>query len=132
MAAPFPFSDFRGFKRYVDFVKNCAPADYPPREGVGPEEQWTLDLAFEGLRSGLALTAQRLGEQPPLAEARALVDDAHAAYRRGRNNDGYSKLAALRQVLKTVRSGKCRDKGVTPARRRYTGPWWWGRKDFRR
>ena len=127
MAAPFPFSDFRTFKHYVTFVKNCAPADYPPREGVGRDDQWTLDLAFEGLRLGLRMAAEQKGEQPALAEARTLVEAAYAFYRQGRNNDGFAKLDALRQLLKTVRSQSRPHKPLPPRRPPYTGPWWWRR-----
>jgi hypothetical protein len=50
MAAAFPFSDLHSFKDYVGFVKLCAPDSFLVREGVGPSDQWTLELAFEGLR----------------------------------------------------------------------------------
>lgn len=62
MAAAFPFSDLHSFKDYVGFVKICASTELPQREGVGPDDQWTLDLAFVGLRLGLEMATQEKGE----------------------------------------------------------------------
>ena len=62
MKARFPFSDLHGYKDYVVFVQTYLPDRFHHREGVGPEEQWTLDLAFEGLRHGLDLAVAEKGE----------------------------------------------------------------------
>ena len=51
----FPFNDLHSFKDFVVFVQMRAPNNFPLREGVPSEDQWTLDLAFRGLRDGLAL-----------------------------------------------------------------------------
>ena len=104
MAAKFAFSDLHSFKDYVGFVQLCAPTDFPVREGVGPDEQWTLELAFKGLRVGLRLARREKGEQPALAKARTLVEDAYAAYRDGRMRDGFFKLAEVEKLLKTIRT----------------------------
>jgi hypothetical protein len=56
--AEFPFSDLHSFKDYVGFVKLCAPDKFAPREGVSPADQWTLDLAFAGLRLGLRMAIE--------------------------------------------------------------------------
>src|SRR5688500_7255901 len=102
--AHFPFSDLHSFKDYVAFVKLCAPDDFPIREGVGPGDQWTLDLAFEGLRLGLRMGTEEKGEQPVFAQGRSLVEDAYAAYRDGRLRDGFFKLEELQKLLKKVPS----------------------------
>ena len=60
----FPFSDLHSFKDYVGFVKLCAPDMFPLREGVQLEDQWTLDLAFEGLRHGIDLAILEKGNHP--------------------------------------------------------------------
>ena len=104
MPAGFPFSDFHAFKDYVVFVQTYLPDRFRPREGVGPEEQWTMELAFDGLRLGLRMGAQEKGEQPALAQGRALVEEAYAAYRAGREQEGFFKLDELQKVLKSVRS----------------------------
>ena len=70
MAAAFPFSDLHSFKDYVGFVKIAAPDRFRPREGVGPADQWTLDLAFEGLRLGLKMAAEEKGERAEFRAAR--------------------------------------------------------------
>lgn len=102
MAARFPFSDLHSFKDYVGFVQICASTEFPQREGVGPADQWTLDLAFEGLRLGLEMATKEKGERDEFVKGRVLVEEAHAAYRGGRMRDGYLKLEDLQKVLRKV------------------------------
>jgi hypothetical protein len=63
MMTNFPFNGLHSFKDYVVFVRMCAPDQFPAREGVPGEDQWTLDLAFHGLREGLALVVREKGEK---------------------------------------------------------------------
>ena len=104
MAAAFPFSDLHSFKDYVGFVQICASTKFPVREGVGPADQWTLDLAFEGLRLGLKMAAEEKGERAEFARGRALVEEEYAAYRDGNVRDGFFKLEELQKLLKEVPS----------------------------
>lgn len=97
MAARFPFSDLHSFKDYVGFVKICAPDRFPQREGVGLADQWTLDLAFEGLRLGLEMATEEKGEREEFAKGRALVEDAYAACRDGRMRDGFLSWRSCRR-----------------------------------
>jgi hypothetical protein len=77
----------------------CAPDHFPARESVGPNEQWTLDLAFEGLRHGLSLTSKEKGELPVLTTCRSLVEKAYADYREGRMRDGFLTLEEMERLL---------------------------------
>jgi hypothetical protein len=104
MARQFGFSDLHSFKDYVVWVQLCAPDEFPVEEWAGPDDQMTLDLAFEGLRLGLQMAAQEKGEREEFARGRSLVDDAHAAYRDGRMRDGFFKLEELEKLLKKVPS----------------------------
>jgi hypothetical protein len=104
MAAHFGFSDLHSFKDYVGFVKLFAPDDFLPREGACPDEQWTLDLAFEGLRLGLSMAVEEKGERDEFARGRSLVEEAYAAYRDGRVRDGFFKLEELQKLLEKVPS----------------------------
>src|SRR6185437_15701385 len=104
MAAKFPFSDLHSFKDYVGFVKICAPDRFRPREGVGPDDQWTLDPAFDGLRLGLKMAAEEKGERAEFARGRMLVEEAYAAYRDGRMRDGFFRLEELQKLLRKVPS----------------------------
>ena len=104
MTAQYPFSDFHSFKDYVVFVQTYLPDRFHPREGAGPEEQWTLELAFEGLRLGLHMAAEEKGERPALAQGRALVERAYTAYRDGNVRDGFMTLEELQEVLRKVPS----------------------------
>jgi hypothetical protein len=62
MPARFPFTDLHSFKDYVGFVKLCCPDLFPVREGADPEDQWSLDLAFRGLRLGIDLARKEKGD----------------------------------------------------------------------
>lgn len=98
------FIDLHAFKDYVGFVKLCAPTDFPPRAGVGPEEQWTLELAFEGLRHGMKISTEEKGERPEFATCRALIEEAYEHYRKGQMREGFFKLEAMQKLLKKVPS----------------------------
>jgi hypothetical protein len=104
MRAKFPFSDLHSFKDYLGFVGLCAPDMFPDREGVGPEDKWTLDLAFFGLREGLKLSATEKGSLGVFTECENLVGEAYEAYRAGQIKDGYSKLAQVKKLLSCVPS----------------------------
>ena len=102
--AYFPFTDLHSFKDYISFVYICAPDEFPEREGVSPDEQWTLDLAFEGLHYGLKLTADEKGNLPVLTTCRALVDEAHVHYHEGRMREGFFTLEAMAKLIRKLPS----------------------------
>jgi hypothetical protein len=104
MSAHFPFSDLHSFKDYVGFVKFCAPDEFPQREGVSAADQWTLDLAFDGLRLGLHIATEEKGQRDEFTKGKSLVEDAYVEYRDGRLRDGFSKLEELQELLKRVPS----------------------------
>jgi hypothetical protein len=102
--AKFPFTDLHSFKDYVGFVQLCAPNRFPKRDGVSAEEQWTLDLAFEGLRLGLELATQEKGQLPVFAECVQLIDGAYTHYSQGDRREAYFKLEAVQKLLKKIPS----------------------------
>jgi hypothetical protein len=104
MERHFGFSDLHSFKDYVGWVKICAPERFPAEEWAGPDDQMTLDLAFEGLRLGLTMAAEEKGERAEFTRGRALVEEAYAAYRDGNMRDGFFKLEELQKLLKKVPS----------------------------
>jgi len=104
MPAQFPFSDLHSFKDYVVFVQTYLPDRFRPREGVAPSDQWTLDLAFEGLRLGIRTAIEEKGPRQEFTQAATIVDDAYAAYRAARVRDGFFKLQELENLLKKVPS----------------------------
>ena len=104
MAAAFPFSDLHSFKDYVVFVQTYLPDRFPPREGVGADDQWTFDFAFEGLRLGLRMAVEEIGEREVFTQGELLVEEAFAAYRDGRVRDGFFKLEELQKLLKKIPS----------------------------
>ncbi|HEY7853079.1 MAG TPA: hypothetical protein VIB82_08890 [Caulobacteraceae bacterium] len=104
MTAPFSFHDLHGFKDYVTFVQTYLPDRFHPRENYGPEDQWTLDLAFKGLRLGLRIAVEEKGDKPVFAECSRLVDKAEAEYRDDRWRDGFATLEEVRKLLRKVRT----------------------------
>ena len=104
MAAKFPFNDLHGFKDYVMYVQHYSPDRFWPREGVGPEDQWTLHLAFKGLRLGLDMAVQEKGNRQEFAESRRLVEEAYEAYKAGDIRTGWDKLEQVQKLLRKVPS----------------------------
>lgn len=104
MAAQFGFSDLHSFKDYVGFVKLCAPDDFPVEEWASPEDRWTLDRAFDGLRMGLQMATEEEGEWDEFIKGRTLVEDAQCAHRDGRLRDGFFKLEEFQKLLMKIPS----------------------------
>jgi hypothetical protein len=102
--AKFGFSDLHSFKDYVGFVKLCAPNLFPPREGVGPDEQWSVELAFEGLRLGLKISSEEKGALPTFETCGRLVQDAQIDYLEGRPREGFTKLDQMQKLLRKIPS----------------------------
>jgi hypothetical protein len=98
------FHDLHSFKDFVGFVRLCAPDEFPVEDFLPPDEQMTLDRAFDGLRYGLDLTAKEKGELPVLATCRGMVEKAYAHYRAGRMREGFFKLQEMENILKTIPS----------------------------
>jgi hypothetical protein len=102
--AKFPFTDLHSFKDYVGFVKLCAPNHFPKRDGVVPEEQWTLDLAFEGLRLGLTMATEEKGQLSVFVQCGQLIDEARTDYAQGRLREASIKLQDVQKLLKKIPS----------------------------
>ena len=100
----FPFNDLHSFKDYVVFVRMCAPNRFPAREGVPPQDQWTLDLAFRGLREGLSQAIEEKGQRNEFDEFSMLVDQAYDHYLAGRRKEGFLTLDQAHKILKKVRT----------------------------
>lgn len=103
--ARFPFSDLHSFKDYVVFVQMCAPNQFPLREGVPTEEQWSLDLAFRGLRDGISLAVKEKGQRAEFDECSKLVAEAYTHYESGARKEGWLALEQVNKILKSIRTG---------------------------
>lgn len=104
MPTRFPFNDLHSFKDYVGFVALCAPDLFPVREGVSAEDQWTLELAFKGLRAGLDLSIREKGNRPQFERARQLFDAALASYCTSDVHGGYRSLDEAKKLLGEIRT----------------------------
>ena len=102
MTAKFPFNDLHSFKDYVGFVRLCAPELFPTRDGLGPEDQWSLELAFSGLRLGLQMAEQEKGSNPIFAECAHFVDEAEKSYLAGNVRTGFTYLDNVKKLLSRI------------------------------
>jgi hypothetical protein len=102
--AKFGFTDLHSFKDYVGFAKLCLPDRFPQRDGVSADDQWTIGLAFEGLRLGVNMAVQEKGERPEFAESRRLIEEAFDAYKSGDVRSGFMKLAEIQKLLRKIPS----------------------------
>jgi hypothetical protein len=102
--AKFPFSDLHSFKDYVVYVQTYLPDRFPPREGADLDEQWTLELAFRGLREGLKRAVQEKGRRQIFADCEAFVEEAYGEYVAGRWREGFFKLEEVNKLLRKVPS----------------------------
>jgi hypothetical protein len=100
----FGFNDLHSFKDYIGFVRICAPDQFPVREGVPIEDQWTLDLAFRGLREGLSLAVKEKGTRTEFDECSKLVEEAYAHYNAGQRKEGFFALDNAQKILKRIRT----------------------------
>jgi hypothetical protein len=101
----FGFHDLHSFKDYVGFVKLCAPDEFPVEDWASPADQWTLDLAYEGLLRGLEVAESEGISHKVLAECRSLFDAAFGHYRAGNRRDGFRSMEAAQRILRHVPSG---------------------------
>lgn len=102
--ARFPFNDLHSFKDYVVYVQTYLPDRFRHREGVGPNDQWSLELAFKGLREGIALSMREKGCIPALSECQRLIEEAYREYLAGREREGFFKLEEVNEILRMVPS----------------------------
>lgn len=100
----FPFDDLHGFKDYVGFVAMCAPSDFPNREGRPFDSQWSLSLAFEGLRLGIDLAKREKGNKPVFDECLQLIEQAYMQYQNGDDVAGFKTLDSVRKKIGKIRT----------------------------
>jgi hypothetical protein len=99
----FPFNDLHSFKDYIVFVRMCAPDKFPPREGLSADYQWTLELAFQGLREGLDLAVREKGSRSEFSECSKLIERAYDHYKAGERREGFFALDEAHRLLKSIR-----------------------------
>jgi hypothetical protein len=102
--AYFGFTDLHGFKDFLVEVIAGAPDDFMEMDWLAPEHQMNLERAFVGLRYGLNLTAQEKGASNVVAQCSALVEQAYAAYRAGKDMEGQRQLEEVEQLLNKIPS----------------------------
>jgi hypothetical protein len=69
---------------------------------VSPQEQRSLQLAFEGLRVGMGMAVKEKGALPVFADCQKLFEEAHAEYLARHVKQGYFKLGEAKKLLKKI------------------------------
>lgn len=100
----FPFDDLHGFKDFVVFVRMCAPDNFPDRDGALASEPWTLELAFQGLRKGIADAISEKGERDEFSESSELIEEAYRCYDSGDKPGGFRALDDVRRILRRIKT----------------------------
>jgi len=102
MLQDFPFDDLHGFKDFVTFVGLCAPDDFPIRDNRSKEEQWTLVLAFQGLKEGMSMARREKGDRPGFDRCDKLIDEAYEQFAAGNRKGGFVAIQEVRRILSGV------------------------------
>lgn len=97
--AKFPFTDFHGYKDYVTFVRMCAPDNFPLRDGLSSSDQWTLQLAFEGLHQGLTLAREVGVSDAIIAQCQQHFESAYVLYVGGDRKAGFKAIQAAQLII---------------------------------
>jgi len=71
---------------FIGYVVLGAPSSFPVEDYLPPEEQMTLDKAFDELRRGIDLIAPDMANDAKRQNLTLLLDQALAAYKAG---DGF-------------------------------------------
>ena len=101
-AAYFGFTDLNGFKDYVISVSIEAPDGFMEMDWLKPSEQMNVERAFVGLRYGLKLVAEQMGELPVFARCRVLVEEAYTLFGERDDLSGQRKLEEVERLLRPI------------------------------
>lgn len=77
----------------------CAPDKFPVRDFLPPEDQLTLDSAFEELNRGLHHLEKAIANQDSMPRIRALLDESLSLYKKGEKIQGAHLLQDLEDML---------------------------------
>jgi hypothetical protein len=76
----------RSYDSFVDFISYVllsAPDDFSREDYLSDDEQMTLDKAFEELNGGMKFVAAKVKDDAVVAKLQSILDESHAAYRKG-------------------------------------------------
>jgi recombinational DNA repair protein (RecF pathway) len=87
-----------GFRDFLSLVIVHAPDEFPEEDFLEPEEQLTLDLAFDELRKGIELLSARRVSPNQKQQLHELLKQAYSNYLNGED----VKAAHLLQELEVL------------------------------
>ncbi len=86
---------------HIAYVMEYAPSDFPKEDYLLPEQQMTLDMAFEQLHQGVRLACPAASAASQREQLDALLDRALAEYRNGNKVEAAGMLAEFESILFT-------------------------------
>ena len=77
---------------HIAYVLGYAPNRFPYRDFLAPDEQMTLDRAFEQLHAGVVIAYPEIEFEEKRRELHGILDRSFLAYRNGQEIDGGTLL----------------------------------------
>ena len=84
---------------HIAYVMEYAPSDFPREDYLLPEQQMTLDMAFQQLQQGIGIAYP--SAPPQREQLHALLDRALAEYRNGNRAEAANMLAEFESIIFT-------------------------------
>ena len=87
-----------GFRDFLSLVIVHAPDEFPEEDFLAPEEQLTLDLAFQELRTGVELLSKKRISAAQKRQLYELLQAAHSKYVAGLDVEAAHLLQELEVI----------------------------------
>lgn len=92
--------NYDSFVDFISYVLLSAPNDFPREDYLSGEKQMTLDKAFEELNGGMKFVMAKVKDDIVIAKLQNILDESHAAYRKGDNIKGAHLLQDFERHLR--------------------------------
>lgn len=86
---------------HIAYVMEYAPSGFPAEDHLLPEQQMTLDMAFQQLHQGVAIAFPAPGAAVQREQLDALLDRALGEYRNGNKTVAAGMLAEFESIIFT-------------------------------
>ncbi|HEX5008620.1 MAG TPA: hypothetical protein VFV70_16010 [Hyphomonadaceae bacterium] len=86
---------------HIAYVMEYAPTDFPREDYLLPEQQMTLDMAFDQLQQGVAIAFPGASASAQRAQLVALLDRSLGEYRNGNRTEAAGMLAEFESIIFT-------------------------------
>lgn len=84
---------------HIAYVLAYAPSSFPYKDFLSPEQQMTLDLAFDQLRQGVEIAYPEMEFQAKRNDLFGLLARCHALYLRGGDDEAGALLSEFQDRI---------------------------------